>query len=136
MADVTTISINDGQATPVSHDFTPVRVESNLVTYSDKSVSTLLGRPRITLGNRLPNGKNGNYKATARVVVPVLETVTAAADGLTPGPTLAYQLLANVEVVIPSRAESAERDDLVAYMSNLIQHTVADALFTDMDLPY
>lgn len=136
MSQVADIILNDGQATPVAHTFNPTRVASNLVTYHDKSSGVIAGYPQITLGNRLPTKDNGNYKASARVRVPVLETAATAASGFTPGPTVAYSLVGNIDLVIPERATLAERQDLQAYMQNLIANAVFADLSESMDLPY
>ncbi len=89
MSAVSDIVINDGQVTPVAHTFNPSRVTGDLVSYHDKVSGVIAGYPSITLGNRLPTGKNGNYKATLRVRLPVLETAATAASGFTPGPPVA-----------------------------------------------
>ena len=65
MAAVANIVINDGQATPVAHTFEPTRVSPNLVSYHDKVSGVFAGYPSISLGNRVPNKQNANYKASA-----------------------------------------------------------------------
>lgn len=136
MAAVADITLADGQASPVNHTFNPVKVTSDLVIYADKVSGVMAGFPTISLGNRLPTGKNGNYKASGRIRLPVLETAATAASGFTPGPTVAYSLNLNVDGVIPERATLAERKDLYAYGKNLLAHAVFGSLMKDMDLPY
>lgn len=136
MSAVADITLNDGQSVPVAHVFNPTQVNPDLVAYHDKSSGVIAGYPSVTLGRRLPNRANGNYKATARIRVPVLETAATAASGFTPGPTLAYALSFNCDVVIPERATAAERADLYAYAKNLLANAVFGGLVEDMDLPY
>lgn len=136
MPAVADIVLADGLATPVNHTFNPTKVTPDLVTYHDKVSGVMAGFPSITLGNRLPSGKNGNYKASARLRVPVLETAATAASGFTPGPTVAYSLTAALDCVIPERATLNERKDLYAYIKNLAAHAVFGSLTKDMDLPY
>jgi hypothetical protein len=134
MGAVATLTLTDDNAGTV--DFEPTRLDSSLVTYHEKSSGVFLGYPSLTLGNRLPTNGNGNYKATARLRIPVLETAATAASGFTPGPTLAYSLSANVDVVIPSRATAEERSLLAAQIAELLTETAWLDLVEGMELPY
>lgn len=136
MAAIADIVLADGLATPVNHTFNPTKKDGSIITYHDKILGVAAGYPSLTLGNRLPSGKNGNYKTTGRIRLPVLETAATAASGFTPGPTVAYSLTANIDVVVPERATLAERKDLHAYLKNLCAHAVWGSIVKDMDLPY
>jgi hypothetical protein len=136
MGAIATLSLDDGQATPVAHSFEPTRAGETLATYHDKVDGIMAGYPSVSIGNRFPTQENGNYKVTLRVKIPVLETAATAASGFTPGPTVAYVLSGNMDFIIPARATEAERDDLLAYCKNLLAHTVVDAVVVDMDPPY
>jgi len=138
VGNITTLSLNDGLTTPVARTFTPVSVGTELVQWNYKAAGSVLGQPTVTLGVRRPTLANGNRKVTYRVKVPVLETVVASASGYTPGPTVAYTLSANVDVVIPGRASASEIADLWAFALNGLQEAnafVADAVKED-DFPY
>lgn len=130
------LEINDGQASPVSHSFAVSRVLENLIVRHDRSSGIMVGYPEITFGNRLPTKGNTNYKATMKIKVPVLEQVATAASGFTPGPTLAYSLNANVDVIIPERATAAEKADLLAYLVNTVQTIDWEELVLNSDLYY
>lgn len=136
MSDVSALVLANGESTPVDHTFSPIEVAPNLVTYQDKTADTILGRPTVTLGRRRPSVANGNTKYTFRVRLPVLEATDVAASGYTPGPTVAYTLSANVDVVLPSRASQAEIDDLAAYAANLISHATVQAIVASDDFPW
>lgn len=136
MPAVADIVLADGATTPVNHTFNPTKKDGNLLTYQDKVIGVAAGFPTLTLGNRLPTGKNGNYKTSARIRVPVLETAATSSSGFTPGPTVAYSLNANVDVVIPERATLQERKDLHAYLKNLCAHAVWGSVVKDFDFPY
>lgn len=136
MSDVSTLVLANGETTPVDHTFSPIEVAPTLVTYQDKSASTVLGRPTVTIGQRRPSVANGNRKVSLRVRVPVLEATDVAASGYTPGPTIAYTLSANVDFVVPNRASQAEIDDLAAYAANLVSSTLVDGIVTTDDFPY
>jgi hypothetical protein len=136
MSNVTDIVLNNGESTPVAKTFTPDVVDANLVSYSEKSGVSYLAHPTLSLGRRMPTAQNGNRKATIRVKVPVLEEISGTTTGYTPGPKVAYTLLANIDVVIPSRASAAERADLAAFAANGLAHSVINALIEDGDFPY
>jgi len=134
MGNISTLSLND--AVPAAHSFEPTMIGKDLVSYHDKSSGVFAGYPSITLGHRMPTASNRNYKVTLRVRVPVLETAATAASGFTPGPTVAYSLNCNVDFIVPDRSTAAERADLVAYVSNLLAHSVVSSSVEDMDNPY
>jgi hypothetical protein len=143
MADVTAIVLTDAAETPVggtpaatNRTFNPKVVSKDLVTYRNDAELTYLGQPELTLGNRVPTGTNGNYKASMRLKLPVLEVLSAGVNGITPGPTLAYTLTANLDVIIPSRATYDERYDLAAMLADAINETAVKGLIRDMDLPH
>jgi hypothetical protein len=136
MSDAIDIVLADGQATPVNHTFEPTRVSPDVVFYHDKATGVILGYPQVSLGNRLPAKANGNYKATIKVRIPVLETAATAASGYTPGPKEAYYLAFNGDFTIPERATAEEKADLYAFAVGLIASSAVDALVNDMDLPH
>lgn len=136
MAAVANIVLADGQAAPVNHTFNPIDVTADLVTYADKVLGVVAGYPKISIGKRLPTSTNGNQKTTGKVTLPVLETAATAASGFTPGPTVAYSLLADMAIVIPERATLAERKDLYAYAKNFLANAVFSTAVIDTDFPY
>jgi len=137
MSAIADISLNDSQATPVAHIFEPVKQEPGLVTYHDKTSGVGAGFGVLTLGNRLPSSANRNYKAVIKIRTPILETSATASSGFTPGPTIAYELMAKLEFVFPDRATRAERDDIRMFLANAIQHlAIGEGLVEEMALPY
>lgn len=133
MSDVTTLALLDSGL--VSRNFVPTNVEPSLVEFHYKNGSQLEW-PSVTMGRRKPTASNGNRKISIRVKVPVLETVTAAASGYTPGPTVAYTVSANVDWIVPARATAAEIADSVAYVQNALAHAVVENSVQDDDFPY
>jgi hypothetical protein len=43
--------------------------------------------------------------------------------GIQPAPTLAYNLIATVELVLPERSTLQQRKDLLAYVKNALSNT-------------
>jgi len=122
MSAIAAMGLNDGQATPVSHTFSPVNIDSNgIAKWADRSGGIALGYPTITFSMRQPSKASRAYKVTAKIVTPVLEvTSPSTASGIQPAPTLAYNLMATVEFVLPERSTLAQRKDVAAYLRNLL----------------
>lgn len=122
MAAIAPIVINDGQATPASHTFNPVRIDSTGVAlFADRSGGIALGYPTISISLRSPNPKTGSrvYKAVKKTVLPVLEvTSPSTSSGIQPQPTKAYDLTHIEEFMLPERSTPAQRADLMAYVKN------------------
>jgi len=134
MAALANIALND--SVPAAHTFEPAENKPGLITYHDRSGGVTVGYPSLSLGSRLPTNSNRNHKATVRVRIPVLETSATAASGFTPGPTLSYSLMANVDFVIPDRSTALEKANLLAYVANALDSTPVGDLVTDAALPY
>lgn len=134
------LTINDGQATPVAHTFSPVRLdEKGVATFFDRSGGIAIGFPRFTFSMREPNGnvqassasdKRRNYKSILTIDVPTMESTSAAAGtGIAPAPTVAYVHSARCEFLLPERGTLAERKNLLAYVTNGVGNaTIATAL--------
>jgi hypothetical protein len=89
------IAVYDGAATPVLHTLVPVSItrESGKATaiYREQ-VSSLPINAQVSATISLVKAKSGVYKAEARTVVPVMETVSGQnAAGYTAAPKVAYE---------------------------------------------
>lgn len=134
------LTINDGQATPVAHIFSPVRLDDKgVATFFDRSGGIAIGFPRLTFSMREPNGnvqagsasdKRRNYKSILTIDVPTMESTSAATGtGIAPAPTVAHVHSARNEFLLPERGTAAERKNLFAYVTNSIGNaTIAAAL--------
>lgn len=122
MSAIANVVINDGQATPVSHTFAPVTIDAQGVAkWADRSGGISVGFPTLSYSLKSPTGSSKSYKMTAKVVLPVLEqTSPSTATGIQPAPTVAYNLIANVEMVLPERSTAQDRKNLLAYVKNYL----------------
>jgi hypothetical protein len=129
MAAIANIVINDGKATPVAHTFAPVTIDqAGVAKWADRSGGISVGFPTISYSLKSPNQASKSYKLVAKVSLPVLEqTSPSTASGIQPAPTVAYSLLANIELVLPERSTLADRKDLFAFVKNAL----ANAIFTN-----
>lgn len=122
MAAIAPVALLDGQSTPVSHTFAPVTIDQNGVAkWADRSTGISVGFPTISYSLKNPNQGSRAYKIAAKVVLPVLEqTSPSTATGIQPAPTVAYNLIANVELVLPERSTLLDRKNLIAYVRNYL----------------
>lgn len=137
------LTVNDGQATPLSHTFNPagIKPDANLASYVDRSAGQALGFARIMVSLREPAApKNGTssassrmYKAVVTIQVPTLETLGTNDNGLTPPPTLAYTTAFRGEFMIPERATLGNRKDILAYAKNVLALPVVTSLINDLE---
>nr|QDH87892.1 MAG: hypothetical protein H2RhizoLitter493524_000002 [Leviviridae sp.] len=123
MTAIAAVTINDGQATPVAHTFSPVNIDqAGVAKWADRSSGIALGFPALSFSQKTPNPKGArNYKMSIKVVLPVLEvTSPSTSTGIQPAPTKAYDLIATVDFTLPERSTLAQRNDLLAYVKNFL----------------
>lgn len=129
MPSASTISLNDGQATPVSHDFTPNQISPNSSTFVDKDSTTSAGQKKLILTFSPASVSRQTTRVGVRFAMPIEQTV----DGVT---SVAYTARFNGDVVIPDQMTQAQRDDLAAFISNALAHTVVSGSISDLDPVY
>lgn len=122
MTAIAALTLNDGQATPVAHTFSPVNIDQNGVAkWADRTGGIALGYPIVTFSMRMPTKAQRNYRVTVKVVTPILEQTSAStATGIQPAPTKAYDLTFNGEFILPERSTLAQRNDILAYVKNYL----------------
>lgn len=116
MPQASTLTINDGAATPVATNFTPEAVSPALSTFTDRSTGTSIGFRRINVSSKFASGKSTVNRGKLTVEYPVVSTV----NGVT---SLAYTLRASVDIVIPDKATVLERNNLYAFLANSLANT-------------
>lgn len=126
MSAIATLTLADGAATPVNHTFAPVNIDqAGVAKWADRSGGIALGFPVVSLSLRSPSKTSRNFRLTAKVVTPVLEvTSPSTATGIQPAPTLAYNVTANIDIVLPERSTVQQRKDLAAFMKNFLANAV------------
>ena len=122
MSAIAPIVINDGQSTPVAHTFAPVTIDAQGVAkWADRATGISVGFPGLSYSLKNPSGQSRSYKMTAKVTLPVLEqTSPSTATGIQPAPTVAYNCIANIELVLPERSTLADRKNLIAFVRNYL----------------
>lgn len=124
MAALTAITANDDEIAPVLHTFTPLGPDKEGVQWFEQTIpapANALAAKRISVQiKRAIPGKqqNGVARLTLRFWYPVMETLSTSDSGITPPPTVAYQLYAEVRYVVPERSTEQERKNLRMLLIN------------------
>lgn len=144
MPAIAAFTLNDGQATPAAHTFTPTGPDKNGVLYfMDVSGGIPIGFPTVSIDLKSPKSAgpgqqsqaNRVYRATVKVVVPVLESGTSAStiSGIPPAYTKAYDVVFKTEAILPERSSLAARKDGLAYLVDAIWGANGKKLFQDLE---
>jgi hypothetical protein len=139
MTAIAAIVLADGVTpTPVNHTFAPVNIDNNAVAkWADRSTGISVGFPSLSFSIKSPTKAAPSYKVTAKVVLPVLEqTSPSTMTGIQPAPTLAYNLLASVDFVLPERSTLLQRNDLLAYFKNYMANAVITQAIQNFEAVY
>jgi hypothetical protein len=120
MPAIASISLLDGQPTPVTRVFAPVGIDPNYVaSYENRVTGIPVGYDGLSIGMRRPTKGSRNYKHTVRLLLPILEvTSPSTSSGIQPAPTKAYDCFVNVDFVNPERSTAQNRKDLVTLLRN------------------
>lgn len=135
MAAISSVTLNDGQATPVAHTFAPLAITGSLAEWADRSSGIAIGYPIMSVNLRRPL-KNGArvYRCTVKVVVPTLEvTSPSTSTGIQPAPTKAFDIVFNGDFLLPERSTKAQRADIIAYVKNLMANAMIKSLVEDLE---
>lgn len=116
-----TLSINDGQATPVAHSFDPRGARTgadrkNVAVWRDASATSLVGMPTLT-ETYTPVNSNGMEKFRYVIDVPTTQTPSGGV------PERAYGTIAVVEVWAHQSASLQELKNIAAYVKNFTAST-------------
>lgn len=140
MPAISSITINDGEATPVAHIFEPVRTSADSALFEDKSFSQYIGFWKMHVALRRPTGPSKvasrNLEATIRIETPILEALSTSDSGLTPAPTVAYRPMVEIRYVLPERSTLQQRKNLRALIVNALGSATATDLVDYLRVPY
>jgi hypothetical protein len=137
MAQISTITINDGQDPAKPHAFNPVM--SVPPTYRRNGVAgqAVIANERLLLQAILSKTVNGVNRIQMELVVPVVETPAGgSATGYVAPPAIAHEMRVKVEFFFHQRSEKAGRKDLRVLLSNLLANSQVVSLIEDLEQPY
>lgn len=111
MPAIAALSINDGQASPAAHTFSPVSTDGSKAAWADRSPSIPAGFRQISLEVSPPSGSRTVHRLTAGYMVPVVATVNSV-------DTVVRYSSAQVILNVHPDSTLQERKDLLAYVAN------------------
>jgi hypothetical protein len=130
MAQITgSLTINNGEATPVAKSFAPERVAPDLSVFAEKTADVSAGYKRLSVGFSPANSKRATNRVDMKLDFPVLQTV----DGVS---TVAYVGRFQGYFVIPDVMTAAQRADLRAFVANALDDATVKAVIKDLDPMY
>lgn len=140
MPAVSTISLVDGKATPVTHAFDPSRTAADMAMYEDRSAAQYIGYNKLTLSLRRPTGQsrvaNRNLGVYIKLEMPILETLGTSDSGITPAPTVAYRPFFEATFTLPERSLLSERRDLRIMAAGLLNQLAVADLVEKLSVPF
>jgi hypothetical protein len=137
MAQIASISINDGQSTPVAHVFNPIM--SVPPTYRRNGVSgqAAVANERLLIQTVLSKTVNGVNRLQMELVVPVVEVPAGgSSSGYVAPPAIAHEMRVKVEFFYHQRSVKEGRKDVRTLLINLLQNAQVVAANDDLEQPY
>lgn len=123
MADNATITVNDGQSTPVAHDFDPVRIDGDVASYQNKVATSFEGRETLKL-KHTTSPRVRTTKVDMRIPFEVEETI----NGVTV-PKVVNFSTSKAEVIIPLSWTAAQAKNARVMLANaLLSDTIGLAV--------
>lgn len=126
-----TITVLDGESTPVSHEFKPRGKDAQGVTRYNESDGVPIGDNQLSVSLRNSAGK---YRAKFVLAIPV--TVDETINGVSV-PKVTRTAYCNVEFNFSEASTTQERTNIVRMASNLLAgEATSDAVLIDLEDVY
>jgi len=121
MPAMTDLLVKDDAASPVEYTLKPVTDTPNPLWRASVSGTPLDGQIRLT--EMVDELKNGSYKVSVKLEVPVMETLGASgtAAGYVAPPKVAYVTTAIFSMFVDKRSTSQNRSDCLKMIVGLLQ---------------
>lgn len=126
MSTMTSLTVADGQATPVNHTFDVqnAQVGEKPAVWMDKIQGTYQGFSILTSILRRSEGGKA-YRVKITLGVPTLAvSAPSSGSGIQPLPTQAYVTRATVEFILPDGCTLQDRKDIFAYIVDILGETI------------
>lgn len=118
MGSIATISVNDSSA--VSHDFVPSSFDGIVARYREESASSTLGFYPLSVSLKNGSESGGVDRFRMALAMPIVQTETI--NGVS-SPKVVMTLRANVEYILPAGSTLLQKQDLNAFVQNLLAST-------------
>jgi len=113
MPAIAALTINDGQASPAAHTFSPVSTDGSKAQWADRSPTIPAGFRLISREVSPPSGNRTVYRITDGYMMPTVATVNGTDQ------VVRYSS-AQLTLNIHPDATLQERKDLLAYVKNFL----------------
>jgi hypothetical protein len=130
------ITLDDGQSTPVSHVF-GVRESgaSTTVLVAPGETGAAIEDKKVTLSYSPATVKRPTHRVKFTLALPKTTTVQSQ-SGASPYMTLVGTGRFTGDIIIPDEFTSDDRADLAAFVSNLIADTIVNGYISSLDPMY
>jgi hypothetical protein len=126
------IAIQDGAATPVTHTFSPTKIDANgIASFQERVSGVPIGYPTITWSVRAPTKGSSSYKITGKLTQPKVIDVTDTSGKSVK--TVDYVNLATVDLVVSEKSTKQERKDLRVLMANALNTALLSTSADDLE---
>lgn len=135
MAAIANLVLVDSVA--ANRTFTPLSVKAGeLDSWQETATGIRVGFPIATIGARAPGKQSQTSKVQIKLVIPTLEvTAGSTGSGYQAAPKVAYNCIANVELVMHERSTLLERRNLLAMIKSFVGNAVVTTAVETFDLP-
>jgi hypothetical protein len=125
MAAMTNVLVKDDAATPKEWTLTPITDTPQPLWRANDPAIPLAGQPRLT--QSIEQQKNGDWKITAKLEVPVMETLGASGTsaGYVAPPSVAYVTPVIVTMFANPRSTTTDRANALKMMVGILQGSSA-----------
>lgn len=129
MPAIGSLSINDGQATPVAHVFAPVSTDGTKARLANRVAGLPVGYEKLELELREPKSAAGAYRLIGKMTRPIMQVV----DGVN---VVVRTSTTNFDVNFAQNSTAAERKDDVALIKNLFGHATVISMVDTLEPLY
>lgn len=138
MSAIASITLTDGNTTPVNRVFSPAKKDdSGVFHFENRATGIRIGFDQLTIFPRMGTKTTRATKLTLKLSTPIMEqTSPSTATGIQPIPTVAYTPLANIEFVLPDRSVLLDRKNLLAMIRDLLNESAITGMVENYDMPY
>lgn len=126
----TPVVINDGKTTPLSHTFDLTSNGAGRAVLHNRAALTLVSQENLVVEVKQPAGKNGAYRATVSLGVPV------ALTDVNGRVSVDHLSSAKVEFNFAQSSSLAERKDVVALFANALNNAMVKECILEVEPIY
>lgn len=132
MAQISQLSLADGQTDPASHVFKPTLPQQGTTPaqWVNAETATLVGNRKVTL--RVAERQN-KYEVEVRVTDPVLSVVNDSCCDIQNVPAVAYTNTFSGTFTIAKSATLQNRKDILAYATSILATAVLKSAVEDLE---